>query len=184
METLSYRLRTSRSYAPPMRPTNEGTSRRCLTLSTPTWSGPISTRARRARNPQICHGRGELEIALQRQLGRGLSLQLEELIAHGDQVMVTVRIPGIEAHRFGSRRSNLRHADRSRPTHRCHPSLPRSGRGPRHRGHYLGRGPVLLRRPLASSLDSGPAHRSATRLGASSRSRALFLGLRRPRCPG
>jgi ketosteroid isomerase-like protein len=54
--------------------------------------------------PQICHGRGELEIALQRQLGRGLSAQLEELIAHGDQIMVTVRIPGIEAHR-------VRHAD-------------------------------------------------------------------------
>mgnify|MGYP003694142985 CR=1 FL=1 len=45
-----------------------------------------------------------LEIALRRQLGRGLCAQLEELIAHGDQVMVTVRIPGIEAHR-------VRHAD-------------------------------------------------------------------------
>ena len=49
--------------------------------------------------PQICHGRAELEIALQRQLGRGLRAQLEELVSDGDQVMVTVRIPGVEAHR-------------------------------------------------------------------------------------
>ena len=54
--------------------------------------------------PQTCHGRVELEVALQRQLGRGLGAQLEELIANGDQVLVTVRIPGIEAHR-------ARHAD-------------------------------------------------------------------------
>ena len=39
------------------------------------------------------------ETALRRQLGRGLSAQLEELVAHGDQIMVTVRIPGIEARR-------------------------------------------------------------------------------------
>src|SRR6476646_8322151 len=59
--------------------------------------------------PQICHGRGELEIALQRQLRRGLSAQLEELIANGDQVMVTVRIPGVEAHRV--RHANERNYD-------------------------------------------------------------------------
>jgi len=59
--------------------------------------------------PQICHGRGELEIALQRQLRRGLSVQLEELIANGDQVMVTLRIPGVEAHRV--RHANERNYD-------------------------------------------------------------------------
>jgi len=59
--------------------------------------------------PQICHGRGELEIALQRQLRRGLSVQLEELIANGDQVMVTVCTPGVEAHRV--RHANERNYD-------------------------------------------------------------------------
>jgi ketosteroid isomerase-like protein len=51
--------------------------------------------------PQICHGRGELATALQRQTERGLTSQLEEVIANGDRVVVGVRTPGIDAYRIG-----------------------------------------------------------------------------------
>ena len=80
-----------------MRPTNKGTSRRCWARSTqPNLEWTYLDPSEANPEPQICHGRGELESALQRQLRRGLSAQLEELIANGDQVMVTVRIPGVE----------------------------------------------------------------------------------------
>ena len=59
--------------------------------------------------PQTCHGRGELEMALRRQLRQGLTMQLEELVANGDQIVVTVRIPGVEAHRV--RHANERNYD-------------------------------------------------------------------------
>jgi len=49
--------------------------------------------------PQVCHGRHELESALARQARRGLRAQLEEAVGHGDRVMVAVRTPGIDAHR-------------------------------------------------------------------------------------
>lgn len=49
--------------------------------------------------PQVCHGRHELQSALQRQAERGLRAQLEEIIGHGDRVMVVVRTPGVDAHR-------------------------------------------------------------------------------------
>jgi ketosteroid isomerase-like protein len=44
--------------------------------------------------PEVCHGRGELETALQRQAERELTSQLEEVIANGDRVVVGVRIRG------------------------------------------------------------------------------------------
>jgi ketosteroid isomerase-like protein len=49
--------------------------------------------------PQVCRGRHELESALQRQAERGLRAQLEEVVGHGDRVMVVVRTPGIDAYR-------------------------------------------------------------------------------------
>ncbi len=49
--------------------------------------------------PQVCHGRHELESALNRQAGRGLRAQLEEVVGHGDRVMVVVRTPGVDAYR-------------------------------------------------------------------------------------
>ena len=47
--------------------------------------------------PQVCHGRHELKKALQRQAEQGLQAELEEVSAHGDRVMVVVRIPGVDA---------------------------------------------------------------------------------------
>jgi hypothetical protein len=35
--------------------------------------------------PQVCHGRGELEAALQGQAERGLTSRLEEVITNGDR---------------------------------------------------------------------------------------------------
>ena len=49
--------------------------------------------------PQVCHGRHELKKAVQRQAEQGLQAELEEVSAHGDRVMVVVRIPGIDAFR-------------------------------------------------------------------------------------
>jgi ketosteroid isomerase-like protein len=49
--------------------------------------------------PQVCRGRHELESALQRQVERGLRAQLEEVVGHGDRVMVVARIRGVDAHR-------------------------------------------------------------------------------------
>jgi ketosteroid isomerase-like protein len=43
--------------------------------------------------PQVCHGRGQLEAALQRQAERGLKAELTEVIGNGDRVMVVVRTP-------------------------------------------------------------------------------------------
>ncbi len=50
--------------------------------------------------PQVCHGRGELETALAQQAQRGLRAQLDEVIGHGDKVVVAVRTPGADAHRL------------------------------------------------------------------------------------
>src|SRR5919204_4508565 len=49
--------------------------------------------------PHVCHGRHELEAVLQRQAERGLKAELEEVAAQGDQVMVVVRTPGVDAFR-------------------------------------------------------------------------------------
>ena len=50
--------------------------------------------------PQVCHGRGELETAIQRQAERGLTSQLEKVIANGDRVMVGGRTSGIDVVRM------------------------------------------------------------------------------------
>ncbi len=49
--------------------------------------------------PQVCHGRHELEAALRRLAGHGLRSELEEVVGNGDQVMVVVRTPGVDAYR-------------------------------------------------------------------------------------
>lgn len=49
--------------------------------------------------PQVCHGRHELATVLQRQAARHLKADLEEVAVRGDQVMVVVRIPGVDAFR-------------------------------------------------------------------------------------
>ena len=49
--------------------------------------------------PQICHGRHELEAALERQAEQGFMAELEEVIGNGDRVMVVVRIPGLDTYR-------------------------------------------------------------------------------------
>jgi ketosteroid isomerase-like protein len=46
---------------------------------------------------QVCHGRGEVESALRRQAGQGLRSQLEDVLANGEQVVVGVRTPGVDA---------------------------------------------------------------------------------------
>ena len=54
--------------------------------------------------PQVCHGRHELEHALERQRSLGLRSELEEVIDNGDKVVVVSRTPGLDAFR-------ARHAD-------------------------------------------------------------------------
>jgi ketosteroid isomerase-like protein len=57
--------------------------------------------------PQVCHGRHELESALARQAGRGLRAQLEEVVGQGDRVMVVVRTPGVDAYIACGRRTTV-----------------------------------------------------------------------------
>ncbi len=45
--------------------------------------------------PETCHGRDQLRVALERQAGQGLGSQIEEIAASGDKVMVVIRTPGI-----------------------------------------------------------------------------------------
>jgi ketosteroid isomerase-like protein len=49
--------------------------------------------------PRTCHGRSQLEWALQGQADRRLASQLEEVTAHGDKVMVVVHTPGLDQRR-------------------------------------------------------------------------------------
>jgi ketosteroid isomerase-like protein len=49
--------------------------------------------------PQICHGRHELEAALQALLDSGLRSYLEEVRGQDDRIMVVVRTPGIDRYR-------------------------------------------------------------------------------------
>jgi ketosteroid isomerase-like protein len=49
--------------------------------------------------PQVCHGRQELRTTLERQAGRGLTSELEDVIGNGDRVVVVVRTPGIDGYR-------------------------------------------------------------------------------------
>ena len=46
--------------------------------------------------PETCHGRNELQVALERQAERRLASQIEEIVASGDKVMVVIRTPGID----------------------------------------------------------------------------------------
>jgi ketosteroid isomerase-like protein len=57
-------------------------------------------------DPEVCHGRDELQAALERQAQRGLTAELEEVLGGADRVMVVVRIPGIDTYR--ARRANDR----------------------------------------------------------------------------
>lgn len=49
--------------------------------------------------PQVCHGREELEQALRWQAGLGLKAEVEEVVAAGDQVMLVMRTPGVSQYR-------------------------------------------------------------------------------------
>ena len=46
--------------------------------------------------PDTCHGRDQLRLALVRQAGQGLASQIEEIASSGDKVMVVIRTPGID----------------------------------------------------------------------------------------
>jgi ketosteroid isomerase-like protein len=56
--------------------------------------------------PEVCHGRRELETVLQRQAQRGLKSELEEALVYGDRVMLVIRTPGADM--FRARRANDR----------------------------------------------------------------------------
>src|SRR6266571_6525843 len=49
--------------------------------------------------PQVCHGRHELEEALERRAERGLTSHLEEVVGNGERVLVVARTPGVDAYR-------------------------------------------------------------------------------------
>ena len=57
--------------------------------------------------PQVSHGRGQLEKALLRQAKRGLHSHLEEVVAAEDRVILVVRTPGLgeSPHREGGDRT-------------------------------------------------------------------------------
>jgi ketosteroid isomerase-like protein len=46
--------------------------------------------------PQTCHGRDQLQWALERQAGQSLVSQIEEIDASGDKMMVVIRTPGLD----------------------------------------------------------------------------------------
>lgn len=46
--------------------------------------------------PQTCHGRLELQWALERQTLQGLPSEIEEVASNGDKVMVVIHTPGID----------------------------------------------------------------------------------------
>ena len=49
--------------------------------------------------PQVCHGRHELEEVLERRAKRGLTSELEEVAGNGEYVLVVARTPGVDAYR-------------------------------------------------------------------------------------
>jgi ketosteroid isomerase-like protein len=49
--------------------------------------------------PQTCHGREQLQLALEGQAERGLHSHVEEIAACGDKVLVIARTPGIDRQR-------------------------------------------------------------------------------------
>ena len=50
-------------------------------------------------DPQVCHGREQLQLALERQAEQGLRSELQEVLGNGERVMVVVRTPGVDAYR-------------------------------------------------------------------------------------
>jgi uncharacterized protein len=46
--------------------------------------------------PETCHGREELQWALERQAERGVRTEIEEIASSGDKVMVVTHTPGID----------------------------------------------------------------------------------------
>ena len=59
--------------------------------------------------PQVCHGRHELEHALVRQQAQGLRSGLEDVIGSGDNVVVVTHTPGLDALR--ARQADDRNVD-------------------------------------------------------------------------
>ena len=49
--------------------------------------------------PQVCHGRDQIAWALDHQAGRSAATEVEEIISHGDLVMVVARTPGADERR-------------------------------------------------------------------------------------
>jgi ketosteroid isomerase-like protein len=49
--------------------------------------------------PATCHGREQLRTALRRQASQGLAMRIEEITAHGDQVLVVLHRPGLDRFR-------------------------------------------------------------------------------------
>jgi hypothetical protein len=58
------------------------------------WAWSAAGRRRADPQPQVCYGRSELETALQRQAERGLTSQLDEVIANGDRVVAGCTLRG------------------------------------------------------------------------------------------
>jgi ketosteroid isomerase-like protein len=48
---------------------------------------------------QVCHGREQLQLALERQAEQGLRSELQEVLGNGERVMVVVRTAGVDAYR-------------------------------------------------------------------------------------
>jgi ketosteroid isomerase-like protein len=59
--------------------------------------------------PQVCRGMTELSRALRRQAEQGLRADIEEIHTNGDQVMMVLHIPGVDALRL--RQANDRNFD-------------------------------------------------------------------------
>lgn len=58
-------------------------------------------RGREDPQPQIRHGRGELEKPLRRQVGLGPRTELEAAVAAGDRVILVLRTPWVDRHQHG-----------------------------------------------------------------------------------
>jgi ketosteroid isomerase-like protein len=48
--------------------------------------------------PKVCRGRHELESVLAMWAQQGFQAEIEEIVGHGDRVIVTVHTPGIDAY--------------------------------------------------------------------------------------
>ena len=52
--------------------------------------------------PQTCHGRHQLMLALERQAWSGLTSHIEEVTSRGDKVLVVIHTPGLDERRARS----------------------------------------------------------------------------------